>query len=120
MKTEFEAAASNVETSFKTICASMKPNSTTRGISGTSVSPSIAGGALEDVSNSPWQSQHATRQAPETQELARQADRHAQLVQAGHHAPHARAIGCGARGAAYAGQHASSDAVFLMITNDNP
>ena len=55
MKTEFEAAASNVETSVQDNLRKHETELNDAWNSGTSVSPSIAGGALEDVSNSPWQ-----------------------------------------------------------------
>ena len=55
MKTEFEAAASNVETNVQDNLRKHETELNDAWNSGTSVSPSIAGGALEDVSNSPWQ-----------------------------------------------------------------
>ena len=114
MKSEFETAATNVETSVQDNLRQHETELNDAWNSGTSVSPSIAGGALEDVGNTSWPSSTPAA-ARQTQELACQADGHAHLVQARDHAPHARAVGCGARGAAYAGQHASPDAVFLMI-----
>jgi sec-independent protein translocase protein TatB len=54
MKTEFEAAASNVETSVQDNLRKHETELNDAWNSGTSVSPSIAGGAVEDVSNSPW------------------------------------------------------------------
>ncbi len=54
MKTEFEAAASNVETSVQDNLRKHETELNDAWNSGTSVSPSIAGGALEDVSNSSW------------------------------------------------------------------
>jgi sec-independent protein translocase protein TatB len=56
MKTEFETAASNVETSVQDNLRKHESELNDAWNSGTSVSPSIAGGALEDVGNSPWQS----------------------------------------------------------------
>jgi sec-independent protein translocase protein TatB len=55
MKTEFEAAASNVETSVQDNLRKHETELNDAWNSGTSVSPSIAGGALEDVGNSSWQ-----------------------------------------------------------------
>jgi sec-independent protein translocase protein TatB len=55
MKTEFETAASNVETSVQDNLRKHEGELNDAWNSGTSVSPSIAGGALEDVGNSPWQ-----------------------------------------------------------------
>ena len=55
MKTEFEAAASNVETNVQDNLRKHETELNDAWNSGTSVSPSIAGGALEDVSTSPWQ-----------------------------------------------------------------
>ena len=55
MKTEFEAAASNVETSVQDNLRKHETELNDAWNSGTSVSPSIAGGALEDAGNSPWQ-----------------------------------------------------------------
>ncbi|CAE6788394.1 Sec-independent protein translocase protein TatB [Paraburkholderia domus] len=54
MKTEFEAAASNVETSVQDNLRKHETELNDAWNSGTSVSPSIAGGALEDAGNSPW------------------------------------------------------------------
>src|ERR1700747_1186968 len=54
MKTEFEAAASNVETNVQDNLRKHETELNDAWNSGTSVSPSIAGGALGDVSNSPW------------------------------------------------------------------
>ena len=54
MKTEFEAAASNVETNVQDNLRKHETELNDAWNSGTSVSPSIAGGALEDVGNSPW------------------------------------------------------------------
>ncbi|AJZ59309.1 Sec-independent protein translocase protein TatB [Paraburkholderia fungorum] len=54
MKTEFEAAASNVETSVHDNLRKHEAELNDAWNSGTSVSPSIAGGALEDVGNSSW------------------------------------------------------------------
>ncbi|NKJ46795.1 twin-arginine translocase subunit TatB [Burkholderia sp. SG-MS1] len=56
MKTEFETAASNVETSVQDNLRKHESELNDAWNSGTSVSPSIAGGALEDVGNSSWQS----------------------------------------------------------------
>ncbi len=114
MKTEFEAAASNVETYVQD---NLRKHETELNDAWNQRHVGVAehcrrrGRRCQQFAVA---DQHATGR-PQTQELARQADGHAHLVQAGHHAPHARAIRCGARGAAYAGQHASSDAVFLMI-----
>ncbi|RKE34149.1 sec-independent protein translocase protein TatB [Paraburkholderia sp. BL23I1N1] len=55
MKTEFEAAASNVETSVQDNLRKHETELNDAWNSGTSVSPSIAGGALEDAGNSSWQ-----------------------------------------------------------------
>ncbi|MFM0733527.1 Sec-independent protein translocase protein TatB [Paraburkholderia sediminicola] len=54
MKTEFEAAASNVETSVQDNLRKHETELNDAWNSGTSVSPSIAGGALEDAGNSQW------------------------------------------------------------------
>ncbi|HZZ03135.1 Sec-independent protein translocase protein TatB [Paraburkholderia sp.] len=54
MKTEFEAAATNVETSVQDNLRKHESELNDAWNSGTSVSPSIAGGALEDAGNSPW------------------------------------------------------------------
>jgi sec-independent protein translocase protein TatB len=55
MKTEFEAAASNVETSVQENLRKHESELNDAWNSGTSVSPGIAGGStLEDVGNSPW------------------------------------------------------------------
>ncbi|KAA1005843.1 Sec-independent protein translocase subunit TatB [Paraburkholderia panacisoli] len=56
MKTEFETAASNVETSVQDNLRKHESELNEAWNSGTSVSPSIAGGALEDVGNSSWPS----------------------------------------------------------------
>jgi sec-independent protein translocase protein TatB len=55
MKSEFEAAASNVETSVKDNLRKHETELNDAWNSGTSVSPSIAGGALEDAGSSSWQ-----------------------------------------------------------------
>jgi len=52
MKTEFESAASNVQTSVQENLRKHESELNDAWNSGTSVSPSIAGGALEDVGNS--------------------------------------------------------------------
>jgi sec-independent protein translocase protein TatB len=54
MKTEFEAAASNVETNVQDNLRKHESELNDAWSSGTSVSPSIAGGALEDAGNSSW------------------------------------------------------------------
>jgi sec-independent protein translocase protein TatB len=54
MKTEFETAASNVETTVKDNLRKHESELNDAWNSGASVSPSIAGGALEDVGNSSW------------------------------------------------------------------
>ncbi|QQC63336.1 Sec-independent protein translocase protein TatB [Paraburkholderia ginsengisoli] len=54
MKTEFETAASNVETSVQDNLRKHESELNDAWNSGTSVSPSIAGGALEDVGNTSW------------------------------------------------------------------
>jgi sec-independent protein translocase protein TatB len=54
MKTEFEAAASNVETSVQDNLRKHETELNEAWNSGSSVSPSIAGGALEDAGNSSW------------------------------------------------------------------
>lgn len=54
MKTEFEAAASNVETSVQDNLRKHETELNDAWNSGSSVSPSIAGGALEDAGNSSW------------------------------------------------------------------
>ncbi|CAE6803415.1 Sec-independent protein translocase protein TatB [Paraburkholderia haematera] len=54
MKSEFEAAASNVETSVQDNLRKHETELNDAWNSGTSVSPSIAGGALEDAGNSAW------------------------------------------------------------------
>jgi sec-independent protein translocase protein TatB len=54
MKTEFETAASNVETTVKDNLRKHESELNDAWNSGTPVSPSIAGGALEDVGNSSW------------------------------------------------------------------
>ena len=56
MKTEFEAAASNVETAVQDNLRKHESELNDAWNSGTPVSPSIAGGALEDVGNSSWPS----------------------------------------------------------------
>jgi sec-independent protein translocase protein TatB len=56
MKTEFETAASNVETAVQDNLRKHESELNDAWNSGTSVSPSIAGGALEDVGNPAWQS----------------------------------------------------------------
>ncbi|MFM0348338.1 Sec-independent protein translocase protein TatB [Paraburkholderia sp. RL17-347-BIC-D] len=56
MKSEFEAAATNVETSVKDNLRKHETELNDAWNSGTSVSPSIAGGALEDVGNASWPS----------------------------------------------------------------
>ncbi|MFM0595513.1 MULTISPECIES: Sec-independent protein translocase protein TatB [Paraburkholderia] len=56
MKTEFEAAASNVETSVQDNLRKHETELNDAWNSGTSVSPSIAGGALEDVGTTSWPS----------------------------------------------------------------
>ncbi|SIT36625.1 Sec-independent protein translocase protein TatB [Paraburkholderia ribeironis] len=55
MKTEFETAASNVETAVHDNLRKHESELNDAWNSGTSVSPSIAGGALEDVGTSSWQ-----------------------------------------------------------------
>ncbi|RKF45529.1 Sec-independent protein translocase protein TatB [Paraburkholderia fungorum] len=55
MKTEFETAASNVETGVQESLRKHESELNDAWNSGTSVSPSIAGGAFEDAGNSPWQ-----------------------------------------------------------------
>ena len=55
MKTEFETAATNVHTSVQDNLRKHETELNDAWNSGTSVSPSIAGGALEDVGNSSWQ-----------------------------------------------------------------
>jgi sec-independent protein translocase protein TatB len=54
MKTEFETAASNVETSVQDNLRKHESELNDAWNSGTSTSPSIAGGALEDVGNASW------------------------------------------------------------------
>ena len=56
MKTEFESAASNVETAVHDNLRKHESELNDAWNSGSSVSPSIAGGALEDVGNSSWPS----------------------------------------------------------------
>ncbi|MFL9964029.1 Sec-independent protein translocase protein TatB [Paraburkholderia sediminicola] len=56
MKTEFETAASNVETAVQDNLRKHESELNEAWNSGTSVSPSIAGGALEDVGTSSWPS----------------------------------------------------------------
>ncbi|MDR7009090.1 Sec-independent protein translocase protein TatB [Paraburkholderia strydomiana] len=55
MKTEFETAASNVQTSVQENLRKHETELNDAWNSGTSVSPSIAGGAVEDAGNTPWQ-----------------------------------------------------------------
>ncbi|MFM0689658.1 MULTISPECIES: Sec-independent protein translocase protein TatB [Paraburkholderia] len=55
MKTEFETAASNVQTSVQENLRKHETELNDAWNSGTSVSPSIAGGAVEDAVNTPWQ-----------------------------------------------------------------
>ena len=64
MKTEFETAASNVETSVQDNLRKHETELNDAWNSGTSVSPSIAGGALEDVRQFGVAGQHADRHAP--------------------------------------------------------
>ncbi|CAH2896059.1 MAG: Twin-arginine translocation protein TatB [uncultured Paraburkholderia sp.] len=54
MKTEFETAAGNVETAVQENLRKHEAELNDAWNSGTSVSPSIAGGALEDAGNAPW------------------------------------------------------------------
>ncbi len=54
MKSEFEAAAANVETSVQDNLRKHEGELNAAWNSGTSVSPSIAGGALEDAGTSSW------------------------------------------------------------------
>ncbi|CAH2792887.1 MAG: Twin-arginine translocation protein TatB [uncultured Paraburkholderia sp.] len=54
MKTEFETAAGNVETAVQENLRKYEAELNDAWNSGTSVSPSIAGGALEDAGNAPW------------------------------------------------------------------
>ncbi|MEX3762774.1 Sec-independent protein translocase protein TatB [Paraburkholderia phenoliruptrix] len=54
MKTEFETAASNVETAVQENLRKHEAELNDAWNSGTSVSPSIAGGALEDAGNASW------------------------------------------------------------------
>ncbi|CAH2932005.1 MAG: Twin-arginine translocation protein TatB [uncultured Paraburkholderia sp.] len=54
MKTEFETAASNVETAVQENLRKHEAELNDAWNSGTSVSPSIAGGALEDAGNTSW------------------------------------------------------------------
>lgn len=54
MKTEFETAASNVETSVQDTLRKHESELNEAWNSGTSVSPSIAGSALGDVGSSSW------------------------------------------------------------------
>jgi sec-independent protein translocase protein TatB len=54
MKSEFETAASNVQTSVQDNLRKHETELNDAWNSGTSVSPSIAGGALEDVGNTSW------------------------------------------------------------------
>ncbi|WP_025601894.1 Sec-independent protein translocase protein TatB [Burkholderia sp. WSM2230] len=55
MKTEFETAASNVETAVQENLRKHETELNDAWNSGTSVSPSIAGGAVEDAGNASWQ-----------------------------------------------------------------
>jgi sec-independent protein translocase protein TatB len=55
MKTEFETAASNVQTSVQENLRKHETELNDAWNNGTSVSPSIAGGAVEDAVNTPWQ-----------------------------------------------------------------
>jgi len=54
MKSEFEAAATNVQSSVQDNLRKHETELNDAWNSGSSVSPSIAGGALEDVGNSSW------------------------------------------------------------------
>lgn len=54
MKTEFETAASNVETAVQENLRKHETELNDAWNSGTSVSPSIAGGAVEDAGNASW------------------------------------------------------------------
>ena len=54
MKTEFETAASNVETAVQENLRKHETELNDAWNSGTSVSPSIAGGAIEDAGNASW------------------------------------------------------------------
>ncbi|ACD17938.1 Sec-independent protein translocase protein TatB [Paraburkholderia phytofirmans] len=54
MKSEFEAAATNVQTSVQDNLRKHESELNDAWNSGSSVSPSIAGGALEDVGNTSW------------------------------------------------------------------
>lgn len=54
MKTEFETAATNVETAVHENLRKHESELNDAWNSGTSVAPSIAGGALEDVGSSSW------------------------------------------------------------------
>ncbi|WP_144110024.1 Sec-independent protein translocase protein TatB [Paraburkholderia sp. BCC1886] len=56
MKTEFESAATNVHNSVQDNLRQHENELNEAWNAGTSVSPSIAGGALEDAGNTPWQS----------------------------------------------------------------
>ncbi|WP_027800436.1 Sec-independent protein translocase protein TatB [Paraburkholderia dilworthii] len=56
MKTEFETAANNVQTSVQENLRKHEAELNDAWNSGTSVSPSIAGGAVEDAGNTSWQS----------------------------------------------------------------
>lgn len=111
MRTEFETAASNVENKIHDNLRQHENELNDAWNQGTSVSDSVAGGGdpnLTHVSGDTWRSnsgQHVQQQqrvAGETQELARQAGRHSELVQAHHVTQDARSVRCGARGAAYA------------------
>jgi sec-independent protein translocase protein TatB len=55
MKTEFETAATNVQTSVQENLRKHEAELNDAWNSGTSVSPSIAGGAVEDAVNTSWQ-----------------------------------------------------------------
>jgi len=54
MKTEFETAASNVETAVQENLRKHETELNDAWNSGTSMSPSIAGGAIEDAGNASW------------------------------------------------------------------
>jgi sec-independent protein translocase protein TatB len=54
MKSEFETAASNVETAVQNNLRKHESELNDAWNSGSSVSPSVAGGALEDVGNASW------------------------------------------------------------------
>ena len=120
MKTEFETAASNVESTVHDNLRKHETELNEAWNSGSSVSPSIAGGALESAAGERQHvqfdvlAQRACRRRAQTQELARQADGHANVVQACHCPPYACAVGRSARGASYAGEPAPADALLLM------